>query len=105
METDVDKRGQALESALSQADQMIATFEAILRIARIGSGERRAHFTQLSLGQLAQETADIYAAVIEDSGRAFRLNIDSDVSIQGDRELLIQLLANFTGKRYAPLPS
>lgn len=85
---------ETIESALDQTDQMIATFEAILRIAHLSSGQYRERFKVLSLVEIVQETADIYRAVLEDSGYHFNLILDSHSQIKGDRELLIQLIAN-----------
>ncbi len=94
LEKNGNVQGEVLESLLLQTDQMINTFEAILRIACIDSGERKAHFKSLSVKELAEETAEIYAAVIEDAGHQFSIEIEGDVTILGDRELLIQLMAN-----------
>jgi signal transduction histidine kinase len=89
-----EKIDEAIESALDQTDQMIATFEAILRIAHLSSGQYRERFKVLSLVEIAQETADIYRAVLEDNGYHFNLILDSQCQIKGDRELIIQLIAN-----------
>jgi signal transduction histidine kinase len=89
-----EKIDETIESALDQTDQMIATFEAILRIAHLSSGQYRQRFKVLSLVEVVQETADIYRAVLEDSGYHFNLVLDSQCQIRGDRELIIQLIAN-----------
>lgn len=85
---------QNIEQALDQSDQMIATFEAILRIAHLSSGQYRQRFATLSLATIVSETAEIYQPVIEDSNHHFTLQIETQTQIQGDRELIIQLLAN-----------
>ncbi|WP_315981449.1 histidine kinase dimerization/phospho-acceptor domain-containing protein [Aliamphritea spongicola] len=64
-----------LEAALEQIDKMIATFEAILRIAYLNSGEYRARFQPLPLADIVRETADIYSPVVEDSGRQLILDV------------------------------
>ena len=98
---------QNIEQALEQSDQMIATFEAILRIAHLSSGQYRQRFIPLSLRELVTETADIYQPVIEDNQHRFVLKIDTQVQIQGDRELIIQLLANLleNAMRHTPAGS
>jgi len=85
---------QTLGLALEQIDSMIATFEAILRIAYLDSGEQRGRFESLSLQQITAETAQIYQAVVEDSGRELSVQLEGDSQVEGSRELLIQLLAN-----------
>ncbi len=46
------------------------------------------------MGELAQQISDIYGAVIEDSGRVFHLKVLSPDKIEGDRTLLVQMMAN-----------
>lgn len=94
MHPDAESNADTLEAALEQVDTMIGTFEAILRIAYLNSGEYRASFTPLVLSEIVQETADIYSLVVEDSGRALVLDLSGQAMVMGSRELLIQLLAN-----------
>jgi signal transduction histidine kinase len=84
----------ALHGALSEADEILALFAALLRIAQIESGSRRAGFAAVDLAALVRHIAEIYRPVAEDSGHDFALEIGEAASIQGDRELLVQLLAN-----------
>ena len=84
----------ALNGALAETDEILTLFSALLRIAQIESGSRRAGFTAVDLAALVHHVADIYRPVAEDSGHAFTVNVDPAPPIQGDRELLIQLLAN-----------
>ncbi len=88
------QHADTLETALTKIDEMMNTFTAILRISNLSSGEFKGHFVTLSLANIVNETAEIYAAVIEDSGRLFSCNVMADSTIQGSRELIIQLLAN-----------
>ena len=104
---DAEQINQNIEQALDQSDQMIATFEAILRIAHLSSGQYRQRFSTLSLEKIVRETAEIYQPVIEDSHHQFVLEVDTQVQIQGDRELIIQLLANLleNAMRHTPTGS
>jgi len=94
-----------LEAALDQTDQMIATFEAILRMAHLSSGQHRARFCVLSINTLVTETAEIFRAVIEDNGHQFLLSNHSNEMIKGDRELIIQLIANLLENALRHTPS
>ena len=85
---------KAVEETLDQTDQLIAIFEAILRIAHLNSGQYRERFKRYSLAELALESADIYQPVIEDKQHQLQVDIDSDFQLMADRELLIQLIAN-----------
>ncbi|WFE91395.1 HAMP domain-containing sensor histidine kinase [Roseibium porphyridii] len=84
----------AISVAMEQTDEIIDLFEALLRIAKLESGEHRQRFETLSPARLAEETADIYRAVIEDSGRSFDLVVQETEAISGDRRLILQAVAN-----------
>ena len=84
----------AVENALAQTDEVISIFDALLRMAKLESGEHRQRFETLDLASVAGDVADIYRAVIEDSGRSFEFQVTDTAPVQGDRRLLIQALAN-----------
>ncbi len=102
---EAENNAVTLEAALEQIDKMIATFEAILRIAYLNSGEYRARFQPLPLDDIVRETADIYSAVVEDSGRELVLDVQGHVAVMCSRELLIQLLANLIENAIRHTPS
>jgi signal transduction histidine kinase len=85
---------RVVDDAITVSDRLLAIFSALLRIAQIESGMRRSAFTQIELGALLQELAEIYRPVSEDSGHPFVVNLEGPVTVQGDRELLLQLFAN-----------
>ena len=85
---------QALASALAQTDRLVETFNALLRISRIESGARKSEFVSLNLGTLAQEVHATYMPVVEDKGQRLAISINQAAMVRGDKELLVQLLAN-----------
>lgn len=89
-----DTSAENIEAAIAQTDQIIAIFDAFLRIAKLESGTAHAAFEAINLGELVEEVADIYDAVIEDSGRTLAVDVSNPEIIQGDRVLLVQMLAN-----------
>ena len=72
----------------------LSTFGALLRIAQIESGTRRANFSDLDLSSLLTNLAITYSAVAEDMGKALVSSIDPDIHVRGDRQLLTQLFVN-----------
>jgi len=86
--------GPAIEDAVGEVDAILDTFAALLRIAQIESGTRRAAFASVSLAQIVSEAVETYAAVAEDRGQRVRADIDRAAAVQGDRELLMQMIAN-----------
>lgn len=89
-----EEYSRAVDDAIALSDRLLAIFSALLRIAQIESGMRRSAFTQVELGALLQELAEIYRPVSEDSGHPFVVDLVGPVTIKGDRELLLQLFAN-----------
>lgn len=84
----------AAEEAVSRVDGILATFSALLRIAQIEAGTRRAGFADLDLSQLCQSVVDTFTPAAEDAGQDMQTQIAPGVMIHGDRELLTQALAN-----------
>ncbi|WP_306260435.1 cell wall metabolism sensor histidine kinase WalK [Pararhizobium sp. IMCC21322] len=83
-----------IKAAIAQTDHIIAIFDAFLRIAKLESGAAYAAFEAINLGMLVQKVSDIFGAVIEDSGRRLIVEVTNPAIIQGDRVLLVQMLAN-----------
>lgn len=83
------------ERALAQTEDLIGTFNALLRIARIEAGERRAKFRMTDLGELAANVQEVFEPAAEDGGQTLTLRRPADrVSVLGDPDLLTQLLSN-----------
>lgn len=92
--TSVQDYEQAVDQALEDADIALSTFGALLRIAQIESGTRRANFVELDLSSLLATLATTYSAVAEDLGKTLTSSVDVGHYVRGDRELLTQLFVN-----------
>lgn len=85
----------ALEQALAESDAIGTTFSALLRIAQIEAGARRARFAPVDLTAKLQSVAEAYAEVAEDAEMSLALQDPGrPVWIKGDGELLVQAIAN-----------
>jgi signal transduction histidine kinase len=84
----------AIEAAVTESDQLLATFTALLRIAQIEAGTRRAGFKPVDLTAIFDQVVDAYKAVAEDQGKALTLSIARNIKSFGDRDLLMQMLVN-----------
>jgi signal transduction histidine kinase len=82
------------ERALEEADRLLETFNALLRIARIESGHRRAGFTAVRLADVLRDVTDLYEPLAEERGLTLERRIDASPTVRGDRDLLFQALAN-----------
>lgn len=84
----------AVDRALEEADGLLKTFSALLRIAQIESGARSSAFRTVDLSEVMQTVAEAYGPAAEDGNRVIRAEIAEAVRVHGDRELLTQLFAN-----------
>ena len=89
-----DDYQQAIDQAIENADALLDTFSALLRIAQIEAGAQRASFRLVNLSDIMRTVADAYEPTIDDSGRTLELHVAEELPIHGDRELLIQLFSN-----------
>ena len=83
-----------LRSAATDAKQIITTFDALLRIAEIEAGARRARFDLVDLSDVVETVADAYGPEAEQAGQRLETKIGPDLYITGDRELLTQAFAD-----------
>jgi signal transduction histidine kinase len=88
------ERGEAIEGALGDLDTILETFAALLRIAQIEGGARRAAFRTTDLVQLAGTVVDAFAPSAEDARQTLGLEGEPTLAIDGDPELLTQMLVN-----------
>jgi len=88
---DYDK---ALEAAIAASDEILALFAALLRIAQIEGGARRAAFAPVELRDLLNQLREMYGPVADDAKHALIVSIYQHAVIRGDRELIVQLFSN-----------
>lgn len=89
-----DSRGGVLEPALQDLDAILETFAALLRIAQIEGGARRAGFQPVDLAAIAATVCEAFTPSAEEGGRTLTLETEAPAETIGDRELLTQALAN-----------
>jgi signal transduction histidine kinase len=83
----------AIEGALEDADSLLATFAALLRVARAEAGTQKS-FVDIDLHTLAEEVADLYGPLAEEKGLGFVTRFEPGLRVKGDPNLLAQALAN-----------
>jgi len=92
-----------LASALTEADHLLATFGALLRIARIESGTHDREWVDIALRPLLHDAWELYQAVGEEKDITVTLGKVSG-RLRGDRDLLFQALCNLLDNaiKYSP---
>ncbi|KQM21081.1 HAMP domain-containing sensor histidine kinase [Novosphingobium sp. Leaf2] len=84
-----------LQVAREQADELLAMFSAMLRIAEIDSGSRRSGFAPLDVSELVAEVVEMVQPLADERWQSIAL-ARADAPLHGDRQLLLQLVANLT---------
>ncbi|HYN78247.1 MAG TPA: HAMP domain-containing sensor histidine kinase, partial [Lamprocystis sp. (in: g-proteobacteria)] len=95
----------AAAETIVDAEEILTTFNALLRIARIESGGRRAAFAPLDLAPLVADVADLYEPVAAERGQRLTHDTASPAWVVGDRDLLFQALGNLVDNavKYGPV--
>lgn len=88
------KEADIMFAAASDADQLLSTFDSVLRIARLEAGERRELLKPLDPKPILDDLAELYEPACEDAGLSFEADISSKTLILADRGLLSQAVSN-----------
>ena len=75
-------------------DQSLSIITAILRLAEIEKSQRSAGFGKVALADLIREVGDMYEPIAEDKGIDLLIQSPHELSVHGDRDLLIEAVAN-----------
>lgn len=86
----------ALDDAMAEAHHINSTFEALLRVAQVEAGSRRANFASMNLADVLTTATEIYDVVAEESGQELvsLVGPSTQLSVNGDKELMMQLVVN-----------
>lgn len=101
------QRPALMEQAIADTDDLLNTFNALLRIARIESGSQKVAHQSLALEAILKDIEQLYEAVASERQQSLSLSIQSPCRVLGDRDLLFQLFANLVDNaiKYSPIGS
>jgi signal transduction histidine kinase len=103
-EADEPRLQEGLEAAIAESDQILELFTAILRIAEVEGGDRRAGFADFDLRDLLADAAAMMEPLVEEEGCTMRVEEMSPARVHGDRQLMMQAIVNLIENaiRYTP---
>lgn len=84
----------SLESSIREADSLLTTFNALLRIARIEAGQVTTDFAVLDYRTLVEDVVEFYEPLAEEKNQFLTVDAGNTIKTMGDRDLLFQALAN-----------
>ena len=83
-----------IEAAERYLSDVLRIFDALLRLGEVETGRRRAAFARVDLSDIVSGMAEAYAAVFDEAQKSLSVAVPPGLSIEGDRELLEQMLSN-----------
>lgn len=84
----------ATDAAIEEADALLETFSALLRIAQVEAGAQKSAFAPFDVSALLKNLGETYEPVAEDSDRALDIKVEDGAMLTGDRQLIAQLISN-----------
>jgi signal transduction histidine kinase len=92
--TTLEQLQMVADKTIEAIDQGLSIVTAILRLSEIERSERFAGFGKVALAELIREVADMYQPIAEDKGIALLIHSAQELDVHGDRDLLIEAVAN-----------
>ncbi|MDF3382575.1 MULTISPECIES: ATP-binding protein [unclassified Sulfitobacter] len=88
-------RPDDISTSLEQTEEIISTFNALLRIAQIEGSDRRERFAWVDLCGVIVNVTEVFEPAAEDAGIRLTSKVpDEQLEVFGDSNLITQLLSN-----------
>ena len=84
----------ALEGAIAEADNLIATFNSLLLITETETGAHRDTLEPVDLRDIVRDITDLYEPVADERGIKLNVSAPASVMVRGNRSLLARAAAN-----------
>jgi signal transduction histidine kinase len=84
----------AVEQGIADLDGIARVFQAVLRIAEVEAGARRAAFAATDLAPMLRDIAELYGASAEMRDQRLEIDLPESLTLIGDRDLIGQAVVN-----------
>ncbi|WP_157962001.1 sensor histidine kinase [Acuticoccus kandeliae] len=93
-----------VDQALFEVERLQATFDALLRIARIETGRHTRTAEPMNVAEILEDAADLYGPAAEERAQAIGLSVEPNLTIVGDPNLMFQAVSNLIDNaiKYGP---
>ena len=93
-----------IATAIADIDRLIGVFNALLRLAELDTGLRRAGFAPVDVAALIDDAAELYGPAAEAKGIGLDSHAEAGLALKGDRQLLAQAVGNLLDNavKYTP---
>lgn len=85
---------EVLHKGIDEADGILETFNALLRIAQLESGAVPDPLTAVDLSVVAANAAELYEPMCEEHGLSLTLDCEPGITVDGIQDLLSQAVVN-----------
>ena len=92
-----------VQQLIAECDDILSTFNALLRIAQLEAGNRISVFAAVDFGALVQDVVDLYEPLAQEKHIDVHMHCEP-LGFDGDRDLLFQMAANLLDNavKYTP---
>lgn len=92
--SDPDAVSGHVAAAHAHIATLLRTLDALLRLGEVEAGQRRGAFAAMDLSELVEDMADSFQPLFEDADKQLDLRAAPGVAVNGDRDLLTQMISN-----------
>jgi len=85
---------EEVKSLTEEADQILGTFQSLLRISRMDAGGERVTFAPVNIQEVLQDVVELYQPLAEENGLTLLFESSPQGPVHGNRDLIFQAIAN-----------
>jgi signal transduction histidine kinase len=97
-------QSEQVEEIIGECDELLASFNALLRISTLESGSPLAGGAEVDLQAMLQDVVELYEPLAQEQGISLRLDAPARRHCKGEIDLLFQMFANLLDNaiKYTP---